>query len=220
MSSDAITMLAAPVAVSAEIPNQAPLLPLLPVPQVVAPPLATVQQGQPTTISGVNLAGFPIVSDLDIFTVTVADTYGALTATGSGVSGSGTTTLTIASTLDQVNSDLATLTDTDSTTPSDTITLNAIASLLGFLPSSANQQTIAVAVNPPASSAAHRACRHHRRPNYAAQRRHFGNLQHRQQRDLGGLPVEPGGIGLGGCGIRQFQQQSRRYRQHAHAQQR
>ena len=41
------------------------------------------------------------------------------------MSGSATTSLSISGSLSQVNSDLATLTDTDGTTASDTITLNA-----------------------------------------------------------------------------------------------
>ena len=78
----------------------------------------------------------------ETFTVTLADTNGVLSASGSGVSGAGTTSLTITGSLTQVNADLATLTDTDGVTGSDTITLNASDSLGG----AAAQQQIAVMV--------------------------------------------------------------------------
>ena len=48
-----------------------------------------------------------------------------LSASGDGVAGSGTTKLTITGSLSQVNAELATLTDTDGTVGSDTITLRA-----------------------------------------------------------------------------------------------
>ena len=87
----------------------------------------------------------------EIFTVTVTDTHGNLSAntslTGGGGTitgtGSGTTSLTIIGSLSEVYSDLGTLTDTDSTAGSDTITVNASDSF-GI---AATQQTIAVTVN-------------------------------------------------------------------------
>ena len=60
------------------------------------------------------------------------------------MSGSGTNSLTITGSLATVNSDLATLSDTDATTPSDTITLNAVDSF-GV---AAAPQSIAVTVTP------------------------------------------------------------------------
>ena len=60
------------------------------------------------------------------------------------MTGSGTTSLTITGSLTTVNSDLATLSDTDPTTPSDTIKLNAVDSF-GF---AATPQSIAVTVTP------------------------------------------------------------------------
>jgi hypothetical protein len=109
---------------------------------ITGPAAATVGQGQATAISGVNLSESGNTAG-ETFTVTLADANGALSATGSGVSGDGTTSLTITGSLTQVNSDLATLTDTDATTPSDTITLNASDSL----GNTAIPQTIAVTVN-------------------------------------------------------------------------
>jgi hypothetical protein len=79
----------------------------------------------------------------ETFTVTLSDSFGNLSATGAGVSGSGTATLTISGSLSQVNSDLGTLTDTDSKTPSDKITVTAADSF----GNSAAQQMIAVKVN-------------------------------------------------------------------------
>jgi hypothetical protein len=59
------------------------------------------------------------------FTVNVSDSNGLLSATGTGVTGTGTMALTISGSLAQVNADLATLTDTDAVAASDTITLTA-----------------------------------------------------------------------------------------------
>jgi hypothetical protein len=67
----------------------------------------------------------------EVFTVTLSDSNGDLSANmsapggGGTINGSGTTSLTIMGTLVQVNADLATLTDTDGTRGSDPITLTA-----------------------------------------------------------------------------------------------
>src|SRR5208282_4752383 len=111
-------------------------------PSITAPAAATVGVGQPGAIAGVSIAESPTTSG-ETFTATLADTHGLLAATGTGVSGSGTTSLTITGSLAQVDSDLATLTDTDATTPSDTIALNASDSNGG----KATAATIAVTVN-------------------------------------------------------------------------
>src|SRR5208282_1987242 len=111
-------------------------------PSITAPAAATVGVGQPGAIAGVSIAESPTISG-ETFTATLADTHGLLSATGTGVSGSGTTSLTITGSLAQVDSDLATLTDTDATTPSDTIALNASDSNGG----KATAATIAVTVN-------------------------------------------------------------------------
>jgi hypothetical protein len=110
-------------------------------PVITAPPSTTVGVSQASPISGVSLSETGnTTSSGETFTVTLADTYGDLSATGSGVSGHGTTSLTIMGSLSQVNSDLATLTDQDGTAGSDTITLNAVDSF----GNTAAQQTIAV----------------------------------------------------------------------------
>ena len=112
-------------------------------PTLTTPLSATVNQGAPTLIAGLSLAEIANVAG-ETFTVTLADTNGLLSATGTGVTGSGTTSLTITGSLATVNSDLATLSDTDATTPSDTITLNAVDSF-GV---AAAPQSIAVTVTP------------------------------------------------------------------------
>ncbi len=111
-------------------------------PVITAPASVAVGVGETGTISGVSLGESGNTSN-ETFTVTLADANGDLSASGSGVSGAGTTNLTITGSLSQVNSDLATLTDTDGATGSDTITLNASDSLGG----AADQQSIAVTVN-------------------------------------------------------------------------
>ena len=112
-------------------------------PTLTAPLSATVNQGAASLIPGVSLAEIASVAG-ETFTVTLSDTNGKLSATGTGVSGSGTTSLTISGSLAAVNGALATLSDTDGTTPSDTITLNAIDSF-GV---TAAPQSIAVTVTP------------------------------------------------------------------------
>jgi serralysin len=112
-------------------------------PTLTGPLTATVNQGAATPIAGLSLAEIANVAG-ETFTVTLGDTNGLLSATGTGVTGSGTTSLTIAGSLATVNSDLATLSDTDAATPSDTITLNAVDSF-GV---AAAPQSIAVTVTP------------------------------------------------------------------------
>ena len=110
---------------------------------ITAPAAATVGVGRAEAIPGVSLSQSPTTSG-ETFTVTLSDTNGLLSATGTGVSGTGTTSLTINSSLSQVNSDLATLTDKDAATAgSDTITLNASDSF----GNTASHKSIAVTVN-------------------------------------------------------------------------
>src|SRR4029077_7748731 len=101
---------------------------------------------QLTAISGISVAETGATAG-ETFTVTVSDTNGHLTATASGggdtVTGAGTTSLTIAGTLSQVNTDLGTLKDTDSTAGADTITVNASDSFGNV----ATAKTIAVTAN-------------------------------------------------------------------------
>jgi hypothetical protein len=90
-------------------------------PVITAPTTATVTEGQATPISGLS---FTNSNGATTFVMTVQDTNGLLSATGTGVSGSGTHTLTLSATNSQVNADLQTLTDTDSSLSADTIHLS------------------------------------------------------------------------------------------------
>src|SRR5208282_981279 len=93
-------------------------------PVIAAPATATVPQNLSTVINGVSLSETGNTAG-ETFTVTLSDANGNLAATGIGVAGSETTSLTLTGSLSQVNSDLATLTDTDAVTGSETITVTA-----------------------------------------------------------------------------------------------
>jgi len=110
---------------------------------VTAPAAATVNQSQATPISGISLSESGNTSG-ETFTVTLSDTNGLLSATGPGVSGAGTTRLTITGSLGRVDNDLTTLTDTDPTFASETITVEASDSL----GNQATSQSIGVTVQP------------------------------------------------------------------------
>ncbi len=116
---------------------------------IAVPGAQTIGQNEATAIANVSLSENGAVSG-ETFAVTLTDTSGNLSAstsaTGGGgtIAGAGTTDLVISGTLTQVNADLGTLTDTDATTGSDTITLRAADSF----GNSAGQQTIAVTVTP------------------------------------------------------------------------
>ena len=115
----------------------------------VTTPTQTIGVGQTDSIVGVSVSESGATTG-EIFTVTLQDSNGVLSATDTGGTGntvsSPGTTLTISGTLSEVNADLATLKDTDTTaTPTDTpeiITLNASD---GF-DNIATSQTIAVTV--------------------------------------------------------------------------
>ena len=115
-----------------------------PAPVLTVPGAQTITAGQATAIPDVSLAETGAVNG-EIFTVTLTDSTGDLSAgtvgDGDTVTASGTT-LTITGSLSDVNSDLGTLTDSDGTTGSDTIFLNATDSFGG----NALQQTIDVTV--------------------------------------------------------------------------
>ena len=105
-----------------------------------APTSATVGVNQTNPISGVSLSetGNTTTSG-ETFTVTLADTHGDLSVSETtGVSGSGTTSLSITGSLAQVNTDLTSLSDTDGTSGSDAITVSATDSF----GNSATQKTI------------------------------------------------------------------------------
>jgi T5SS/PEP-CTERM-associated repeat protein len=129
-------------ATSAPVTSTIDVLSPPPVPTIAAPTAATIGAGQSGPISGVSLSEDGSTTG-ESFTVTLADSNGDLSASGTGVSGAGTTHLTITGSLSQVNAALATLADTEGTTPSDTITLNATDSL----GNAATTKTIAVTVN-------------------------------------------------------------------------
>jgi hypothetical protein len=118
-------------------------------PTLTAPASATLGIGEAGAIGGLSLSESGNTSG-ETFTVTLSDKHGDLSATGTGVSGSGTTSLTITGSLGQVNADLATLTDTDGTAGSDTITVNASDSL----GNKASQKSIAVTVDALSEAAA------------------------------------------------------------------
>jgi VCBS repeat-containing protein len=122
------------------------------VPVITVPPEAqTFGVNEATEISGIHLSETGNTSG-EIFTVTLTDSHGVLSANTVGdgdttiVSG---TTLTITGSLSDVNSDLATLTDTNGTAGPDPITLTATDSL----GNSAAQQTLAVTIQPAVLSA-------------------------------------------------------------------
>ena len=115
-------------------------------PSIAAPSTATVGVGKSTGISGISVSETGnTTTGGETFTATVTDTNGTLSATG-GVPSNGGHTLTFSGlSLATLNSDLATLSDTDGTSGSDTIKVNATDSF----GNAATQQTIAVnAVNP------------------------------------------------------------------------
>ncbi len=123
------------VSVSPVVVNGAPVL--------TAPATAAVKQNAATGVSGLGLSETGDTTG-EIFTVKLTDTSGALSAIGTGVSGSGSTSLTLTGSLAQVNSALASLTDTDASTAADTIKATASDSLGG----SAAAVGIAVSVTP------------------------------------------------------------------------
>src|SRR6185437_1697356 len=112
---------------------------------VIAPRgAATIGVGQAAAIAGASLSESGDTSG-ETFTVTVADTNGVLSVTdgAASVSGNGSNGVTISGSLAAVNAALATLSDTDTTAGTDTITFNAVD---GF-GNTALQETTAITVN-------------------------------------------------------------------------
>jgi hypothetical protein len=97
--------------------------------------------GSTAAIGGVSLSESGSIPG-ETFSVTVAAANGLLSASGSNLSGSGTGTLTISGSLDDVNTALATLTDTDSVAGADTITYGASDSIGGSLSDSGDTSTL------------------------------------------------------------------------------
>jgi hypothetical protein len=113
------------------------------VPMLNAPVVATIGVGQSRAIGGVSISESGNTGGTETFAATLTDTNGILNVTGAGVTNNDSSSLTITGSLNQVNADLTTLTDTDSVAPSDTITLNATDTLGNSAPA----KTIAVTVN-------------------------------------------------------------------------
>ncbi len=111
-------------------------------PVISVPQAKLAGAGKAVAVAGIGLAETDNTAG-ETFTVTLSDTAGLLSATGTGVSGSGTRNLTITGSLTQINADLATLKDTDSTAGTDTITVNAHDSF----GNSAIAKTVAVSVS-------------------------------------------------------------------------
>ena len=111
---------------------------------IAAPGAQAVEVGQTASISGVSLSEATATSG-ETFTVTLTDTNGDLSVSGTGgtITGSGSNDTVISGTLAEVNSYLGTLSDTNGTTGSDGITLIATDSM-GH---AATTQTIHVMVN-------------------------------------------------------------------------
>ena len=116
---DSLGYIAAPAAIDVSVTG---------LPVISAPSSTTIALGVPDTFIGVSLSENGALAD-ETFTVTVSDTSGDLTATGTGVSSASAHSLTISGSLAQVNADLATLTDTDASASPDTIELSAVDSL-------------------------------------------------------------------------------------------
>src|SRR6185437_10279937 len=114
-------------------------------PVVTGGAATTIGVGQAAAIAGPSLSESGDTSG-ETFTVTVADTDGALSVSGAGggaVTGNGSNSLSISGTLSEVNAALATLSDADTTAGTDTITFNAV----DVFGNTALQQTTAITVN-------------------------------------------------------------------------
>ena len=120
-------------------------------PVIAVPGSALMQQNQATAVTGISVADADAMSTGETITVTLTDTSGLLSAAGAGtITGAGTTNLTVAGKLAEVNADFLTLTDNDASLTADTIAVNANDGRGGI----AAPQTIAVTVNaPPAITA-------------------------------------------------------------------
>ena len=111
-------------------------------PVITVPGAQTVGQGVATTIAGVAIAESGNTNG-ETVTLTLSDTTGLLYATGTGVAGAHTATLTLSGTFTQVDADLATLTYSGASAGGDSIALTATDSLGG----GAAPATIAVEID-------------------------------------------------------------------------
>ncbi len=113
-------------------------------PIVNAPATALIGQSHALGIPGISVSETGAVAG-EAFAVTVSDLNGLLTASpanGAYITGSGTPYLYVSGSLAQVNAALATLSDSDSVTPTDTISIGVNDTLGGT-----GQGSIAVSVN-------------------------------------------------------------------------
>ena len=118
------------------------------VPSIAAPSSETLGVNKALAITGISVSEASNVTG-EMFSATVTDTNGVLTATG-GVPSNGGHTLTFTGlSFSTLNTDLGTLSDTDGTTGSDSIKVN-VSDSEG---NSAAQASIAVTVNPPSIAA-------------------------------------------------------------------
>ncbi len=119
-----------------------------PIIKILAPTTATVTEGVATALSGLRLNERPQPGET--FTETLTDTNGLLSAkAATGVSGNGTTTLTLTGKMGFILNELLTITDTAPVAGADTITITASDSL----GRSAAPVQIAVTASPPAAFA-------------------------------------------------------------------
>ncbi len=92
-------------------------------PEIAAGTTAAVSRGAPSSVTF--SLNDPDAYGGEQFTVHVSDTYGVLSATGSGVSGSGSTSLVISGSMSDVNAALASILDTDLNTANDQLSIAA-----------------------------------------------------------------------------------------------
>ena len=130
-SADTVTINATDVASSAAATPATIAVTVNGAPSISAPSSATVAQNVATAISGVSVSETGNTSG-ETFTVVVSDNAGVLSANTGATGGGGTITpsnsnktLTIAGTLSQVDADLTTLKDDESSTSADTLSVSA-----------------------------------------------------------------------------------------------
>ena len=123
ISTDAITVTAADSAGDSAAPQTLNTFVIAPI-VIATPTQQYVTQNTSTALSYAEVYEQGALNGADL-TVTLSDTSGLLSATGNGVSGSGTTHLTITGSQTLVNADLATVTVNEPNQGSDTITVSA-----------------------------------------------------------------------------------------------
>jgi YD repeat-containing protein len=146
LGSDSITVNASDASVG-DAPAQTIAVTASVPPAITTPFVTVLVQGQATAISGISISEDDSANKT--FTVTLADTDGLLSAStnasggGGTIIGAGTTVMRISGSLAQVNADLTTLIDTDSSANPDTITIYANDGSISAAP-----QTVSVSTSP------------------------------------------------------------------------